>query len=1406
MNFWNQIGSNRQMLKTALRGMFLALCLLSINLVYGQLAYVANNASNDVAVVDLSTGDVVATIALTGAPVKIAVAPDGSQIAAAGTTFVSFLDPSDNSVINEVTNGTEVREVLYSPDGSTVYTVDQLTTLIQPFDAATQAEGAFGFLLSGTGPLAGAFDPATGNLLVVNNGSGNLANFTVGPLTQQLPNIPVGQAPQDIVFDPSGNIAYVPNFNNNNVSVVDISAGTSTTIAGFDSPIAAEITPDGSTLFVINDGDNTIAVVDIASGEITSTLTVGSEPRGLAVSADGSILVVTNSADDNISVIDVATGTVTSTIDGVGDSPVSVVIVAGEETGGPDLQEAIDEVVSNQTITEVLGLNFGGVSTGVIAADGTVFTSVSGVSIPDVDLTPDQRLGVSEFTQTVLATLALALEEDGALTLDQTVGDLIDVSGLTNIPGDRTVEQLLNHTSGYANFADSDDYQSTILFDATRAFTPEEITELFVGPAAGAGTFSYSNTNFLVLGLVLEAAGGGTLQSLIDDLIAGPAGLSGVELYSGTDPDDLALLFADVFGTGFPQQLSPNTSVLTGASFAGNLLATPADMVQFIQAVDQGNVISEAGVEKLLTFMPSADRIGTGYGLGIEEFEVEINGTATTVVGHTGNINYVSTLLYSPLADVGAYVVTSNGVATEQQVFDLALELLNVSVDSIPEPPVEEGDTAFVQIVHNAADPAAEVVDIYVVEGMDTTKLDDVAFRTATAFLPLPAGTDLEVVVAGPDSESADEGLATFTFNLAADSSYYLVANGVLEVDSFAANPEGLDIGFNLFPFEGARQEGVTDTLVDVNVFHGSTDAPNVGVNANGGVIIPGFSYGDFSGYLSVPAQAYQLDITPGGDTSTVLFSFEADLSGAAGGAALVLASGFVDTAANAGGAEFGLLAVFADGSSALLPVVADTVPPAGDTAFVQIVHNAADPAAGVVDIYVVEGMDTTKLDDVAFRTATAFLPLPAGTDLEVVVAGPDSESADEGLATFTFNLAADSSYYLVANGVLEVDSFAANPEGLDIGFNLFPFEGARQEGVTDTLVDVNVFHGSTDAPNVGVNANGGVIIPGFSYGDFSGYLSVPAQAYQLDITPGGDTSTVLFSFEADLSGAAGGAALVLASGFVDTAANAGGAEFGLLAVFADGMAVLLPAVQDTVPADTGAFTLQLFHASDLEGGVDAIDNAPNFAAIIDTLEGEFENTLILSGGDNFIPGPFFNAAGDGSLRPVFQDIYQTLFDEPGLTNIREAPGRADITIMNIIGFDASAVGNHEFDAGTDALADIIGTDIRGEALSDVRWLGAQFPYLSANLDFSGDGALSELATMDILDNTAFRSTPGDLAAAAEAPKLAPATTIERGGETIGVIGATTQFVESISSTGGVEETSSDGTISMSALLRSYSR
>jgi predicted extracellular nuclease/2',3'-cyclic-nucleotide 2'-phosphodiesterase (5'-nucleotidase family) len=229
------------------------------------------------------------------------------------------------------------------------------------------------------------------------------------------------------------------------------------------------------------------------------------------------------------------------------------------------------------------------------------------------------------------------------------------------------------------------------------------------------------------------------------------------------------------------------------------------------------------------------------------------------------------------------------------------------------------------------------------------------------------------------------------------------------------------------------------------------------------------------------------------------------------------------------------------------------------------------------------------------------------------------------------------------------------------------------------------------------------------------------------------------------------------------------------------------------MPAHTPLFfDLQVLHASDLEGGVDALDRAPNFAAIVDKLEDNrhVDGSITLSAGDNYIPGPFFNAAGDASFRQVFNDVYNALYglESEQYADLRELGGRVDVSIMNVIGFDASAVGNHEFDLGSDIFENIIEESFgAAPTLADDQWVGAQFPYLSSNLDFSGDADLGNLFTSALLANTAFETGPFESAAGlANTPKLAPVTYIDVGqGQRVGVVGATTQLLQTISSPSG---------------------
>lgn len=185
------------------------------------------------------------------------------------------------------------------------------------------------------------------------------------------------------------------------------------------------------------------------------------------------------------------------------------------------------------------------------------------------------------------------------------------------------------------------------------------------------------------------------------------------------------------------------------------------------------------------------------------------------------------------------------------------------------------------------------------------------------------------------------------------------------------------------------------------------------------------------------------------------------------------------------------------------------------------------------------------------------------------------------------------------------------------------------------------------------------------------------------------------------------------------------------------------------------AFTFQLLHASDFEAAIPALQDAPRFSAVLNALKNQdnngdstpdYTNTLILSSGDNYIPGVWSSASN----------------------TIYGSPGRADIKILNELGIQASTFGNHEFDLGTDVVRNVFIPD------ATQNYEGLNFPYLSANLDFSPEDNLNDFITADGQEASTI---PG---------KIAKSTIITVNGEKIGIVGGTTPILQSISSTGNV--------------------
>ncbi|HWB62040.1 MAG TPA: DUF4397 domain-containing protein, partial [Chitinophagales bacterium] len=426
--------------------------------------------------------------------------------------------------------------------------------------------------------------------------------------------------------------------------------------------------------------------------------------------------------------------------------------------------------------------------------------------------------------------------------------------------------------------------------------------------------------------------------------------------------------------------------------------------------------------------------------------------------------------------------------------------------------------TANVQVIHNCADPAADTVDIYVNGNL---ALDNFAFRTATPFLQLPSGVTLNIGVAPKNSTSVADTIKSFAVGpLTTDSNYIVVASGVV-ANGFAANPNSLSTSFTLKVITDAVTAG-SGQNVSLGVFHGATDAPGVDVKVtNGPALVTNIEYGSFAGYLSVPATWYPISIYPTG-ANTAVANYVADLSGLSGGAAVVIASGFLNPSANNNGPAFGLFAVLTDGTVIELP--------AQTFANVQIAHNCAAPAADSVDVY----LDGVKaIPNFKFRTATPFIPILASVNHSVAVAPANSSSVAQAIATFNnINLTANQNYIVVASGVVG-SGFASNPSGLNTGFDLKVIANAETAAATSGKVDLAIFHGSTDAPAVSVAAEGGsTLVQGLHYGSSTSYLSLPANNYTLDIQDSSQM-TVLARYIADVSGIADSAGVVYASGFL---------------------------------------------------------------------------------------------------------------------------------------------------------------------------------------------------------------------------------------------------------------------------------
>ena len=225
-------------------------------------------------------------------------------------------------------------------------------------------------------------------------------------------------------------------------------------------------------------------------------------------------------------------------------------------------------------------------------------------------------------------------------------------------------------------------------------------------------------------------------------------------------------------------------------------------------------------------------------------------------------------------------------------------------------------------------------------------------------------------------------------------------------------------------------------------------------------------------------------------------------------------------------------------------------------TARVQVIHNSADAAAETVDVYLNE---TLLIPNFEFRTASPFVDAPAGLEIELSVAPPNSSGVEDAIYTAPVTLSADETYIVVADGIVSGSGYnPPQPFGLQI------YDMGRELADESENTDVLVHHGSTDAPTVDIVETGvgaGTLVDNISYTEFQGYLELPTADYIIDVTDETGSVTVA-SFQAPLASLEldGVALVAVATGFLDPSQNTDGPAFGIgVALPSGGPLVMLP-------------------------------------------------------------------------------------------------------------------------------------------------------------------------------------------------------------------------------------------------------
>jgi D-alanyl-D-alanine carboxypeptidase len=303
--------------------------------------------------------------------------------------------------------------------------------------------------------------------------------------------------------------------------------------------------------------------------------------------------------------------------------------------------------------------DFPGITASYVLPDGASHSAAAGWADEENRqvMTPESRMLAASIGKTFVAATMVSLAGERAIDLDAPLSTWLgQTTWFPRLPNHQslTIRQLLNHTSGLANHVYLPAFIKTVSQrwpEPGNPFTPEVLVSFVLDSEAlftGGEQWAYTDTGYILIGLVIEAITGRAYYEEVNDRFLEPLGLNATSASSKRRLPGLAAGYVALDNPfGFPAKtIDESGGMLWNPALewtGGGLISTSHDLAQWGAALFGGQAVSQETLDKMLEPVPIGDDMpGTYYGLGIA---ISRSGSSAPIYGHGGWIpGYSSSL------------------------------------------------------------------------------------------------------------------------------------------------------------------------------------------------------------------------------------------------------------------------------------------------------------------------------------------------------------------------------------------------------------------------------------------------------------------------------------------------------------------------------------------------------------------------------------------------------------------------------------------------------------------------------------------------------------------------------------------------------------------------------------------